>query len=57
MSSDIERYNHLIDVLSLYRLTMGQPRQEELLDMLKGQDLTQEQISELLFNLSPISKK
>jgi hypothetical protein len=36
---------------------MGQPRQEELLDMLKGQDLTQEQISELLFNLSPISKK
>jgi hypothetical protein len=57
MSSDIERYNRLIDVLSLYRLTMGQPRQEELLDMLKGQDLTQEQISELLFNLSPISKK
>jgi hypothetical protein len=57
MSSDIERYNRLIDVLSLYRLTMGQPRQEELLDMLKGQDLTQAQISELLFNLSPISKK
>jgi hypothetical protein len=57
MSSDIERYNRLIDVLSLYRLTMGQPRQEELLDMLKGQDLTQKQISDLLFNLSPISKK
>jgi hypothetical protein len=36
---------------------MGQPRQEELLDMLKGQDLTREQISELLFNLSPILKK
>jgi hypothetical protein len=56
MSSDIERYNRLIDVLSLYRLTMGQPRQEELLDMLKDQNLTKEQISELLFNLSPISR-
>jgi hypothetical protein len=36
---------------------MGQPRQEELLDMLKDFNLTQEQISELLFNLSPITRK
>ncbi|BCS86447.1 hypothetical protein prwr041_23400 [Prevotella herbatica] len=27
------RYNQLIKVLSLYRLTMGQPRQEELLNI------------------------
>lgn len=57
MSSDVERYRRLIEVLSLYRLTMGQPRQEELLDMLESQHLTEQQIHELLFNLSPISKK
>ena len=56
MSSDVDRYRHLIDVLSLYRLTMGQPRQEELLDMLASQHLTQNQIDELLFNLSPIRR-
>lgn len=56
MSNDIERYQRLIKVLSLYRLTMGQPRQEELLDMLENQNLTEEQISALLFNLSPIQK-
>ena len=56
MSSDVERYRRLIDVLSLYRLTMGQPRQEELLEMLESQHLDKEQISQLLFNLSPISR-
>ena len=56
MSSDVQRYKRLIDVLSLYRLTMGQPRQEELLDMLKNQDLTTEQVELLLFNLSPIKR-
>lgn len=56
MSSDVERYRRLIEVLSLYRLTMGQPRQEELLDMLKEQQLDEEQIKLMLFNLSPISR-
>ena len=57
MSNDIDRYKRLIDVLSLYRLTMGQPRQEELLEMLESQNLTEEQISALLFNLSPIRRR
>lgn len=57
MSSDIERYNRLIEVLALYRLTMGQPRQEELLDMLREQHLDEEQIKKMLFNLSPISRQ
>lgn len=56
MSSDVDKYKRLIDVLSLYRLTMGQPRQEELLEMLELQHLTQPQINKLLFNLSPIAK-
>lgn len=57
MSIDVDRYHHLIDVLALYRLTMGQPRQEELLELLHSRHLTPDQISALLFNLSPISKK
>lgn len=57
MSSDVEHYQRLIDVLSLYRLTMGQPRQEELLEMLESRNLTRAQISTLLFNLSPIRRK
>ena len=56
MSNDVDKYKRLIAVLSLYRLTMGQPRQEELLEMLESQHLTQPQIDDLLFNLSPIKK-
>ena len=56
MSNDVGKYKRLIAVLSLYRLTMGQPRQEELLEMLESQHLTKPQIDELLFNLSPIKK-
>ena len=55
MSLDEIRYRHLIDVLSLYRLTMGQPRQEELLQLLEGK-VTKEEMQELLFDLSPYSR-
>ena len=54
-SEENERYAHLIKVLSLYRLTMGQPRQEELLQLLEGK-INEEQVSELLFDLSPYSR-
>lgn len=56
MSEDESRYSRLIKVLSLYRLTMGQPRQEELLQMLEGK-ISQQQIKQLLFDLSPFNKK
>ncbi len=56
MSIDETHYKHLIDVLSLYRLTMGQPRQEELLNLLDGK-VSLEQMNELLFNLSPYNHK
>lgn len=55
MSNDEIRYKYLIDVLSLYRLTMGQPRQEELLQLLEGK-VTKEQMKELLFDLSPFNR-
>lgn len=56
MSIDEVRYKRLIDVLSLYRLTMGQPRQEELLQLLEGK-VTKEQMQQLLFDLSPYSRR
>lgn len=56
MSCDIARYKRLIKVLSLYRLTLGQPRQEELLELLGKQNLSDQQVAQLLFNLSPIKK-
>ena len=55
LSTDVECYRRMADVLALYRLTMGQPRQEELLRLFKG--LTKEQVDNLLFNLSPIRHK
>lgn len=56
MSEDESRYGRLIKVLSLYRLTMGQPRQEELLQILDGK-ISPEQIKRLLFDLCPFSRK
>ena len=55
MSIDEVKYRNLTDILSLYRLTMGQPRQEELLQLLEGR-INEEQVSELLFDLSPYSR-
>lgn len=54
LSSDREHYDRMNAVLSLYCLTMGQPRQEELLSLFK--DLTAGQTERLLFNLSPIKR-
>lgn len=55
LSMDYDRYRHMKSVLRLYRLTMGQPRQEELLEFFK--DMPTEDIDKLLFNLSPIKRK
>ncbi len=52
MSQDRLKYNRLIKVLSLYRLTLGQPRQEELLEVINRE--TDGVIDARLFmNLSP----
>jgi len=57
LSTDQGKYERLKKVLSLYRLTMGQPRQEELLEMLASTQLTEEQIDKLTINLCPFDKK
>ena len=57
LSTDQGKYERLKKVLSLYRLTMGQPRQEELLEMLASTQLTEEQIDKLIINLCPFDKQ
>ncbi len=56
-SQDKLKYNRLTDVLALYRLTLGQPRQEEMISILQREDLSEEQMKELFFDLSPYSRK
>lgn len=56
MSQDKTRYLRLIKVLSLYRLTLGQPRQEELIELL-NKEIADAISDDLFINLSPYSKK
>ena len=59
MSSDVTRYERLIKILSLYRMTLGQPRQEELLEYVfsnyDGEEL--KDMKDLFIDLSPWDKR
>jgi len=57
LSRDRYKYERLIKVLTLYRMTMDQPRQEELLSLLKGLDLSEQQLNELTIDLCPYNKE
>ena len=52
-STDVAKYERLIDILSMYRLTLGQPRQEELLDTIENEHISDDELKELYMNLSP----
>jgi len=56
-SREVQQMQRIIRTLTLYRLTFGQPRQEELVEAL-SKELTEEELAEirnkLLINLSPI---
>lgn len=60
VSKDKTSYDRLIKILSLYRLTMGQARQEELLDYIFT-EITDEQeraeLKNMFINLSPYWKE
>ena len=60
-SKDELRYDRLIKILSLYRLTLGQARQEELIESIFTHSLENkelmENINELFINLSPYYKE
>jgi len=56
-SRDIDKFKNLIKILTYYRLTFGQPRQEELVDALHDSGFNDEEINkldDLIINLSPI---
>ena len=57
LSKDIEKFNNLIKVITFYRLTFGQPRQDELVEALIEYGFSDEQINkvdDMIINLSPI---
>jgi hypothetical protein len=59
-SRDELRFERIRETLALYRLTFGQPRQEELLEAFRNAGLTVEEIQmirkSLLINLSPLNQ-
>lgn len=57
MSKDGISYDRLIKILSLYRLTLGQARQEELLEYLFRECDDPAELKKLFVDLSPFSKK
>lgn len=57
ISKDEVNYERLIKILSLYRLTLGQTRQEELLEYMFTEFRDSEKLKQLFINLSPYSKE
>ena len=57
MSKDCISYERLIKILSLYRLTLGQARQEDLLEYLFRECEDPAELKKLFIDLSPYSKK
>ena len=56
-SQDLPKYERLIKILSLYRLTLGQTRQEELIEYLLENNIENYDFNDLFINLSPYYKK
>lgn len=56
MSKDEVNYERLIKILSLYRLTLGQARQEEFLEYLFKEFKDTSGLKKLFIDLSPFSK-
>ena len=57
ISKDIGNYERLIKILSLYRLTLGHARQEELLEYIFKNCEDGDRLKELFINLSPYYKE
>jgi hypothetical protein len=56
-SKDVLKYKDIIKVLTYYRLTFGQPSQQELIKTLENHSqsgLTWNDLKELIINLSPL---
>ena len=53
LSRDRLVYDRLVKVLTLYRMTLGQPRQEELLESIDASDLSDGDLDKLFLDLMP----
>ncbi len=53
MSRDLPNWERLKDVLALYRLAYGQPRQEDMVDLLKRRGVTNAELDNLRLRLAP----
>ncbi|MDR0863286.1 MAG: hypothetical protein LBN30_11070 [Oscillospiraceae bacterium] len=56
LSQDRLKYERLIKILSFYRLTLGQPRQEELVELISKEISPNEIDSRLFIDLSPYNR-
>ena len=56
-SMDQIKYSKLMSVLKLYRLTLGQARQEDLVESIKEKNLSEENMKEMYIDLSPWNYK
>ena len=57
-SKDIEKYQNMLTVLAYYRLTFGQPRQDELIEAMAGAGFDENDqllLQKLMLDLTPIS--
>ena len=57
MSKDELSYARLIKILSMYRLTLGQARQEELLEYILRERKDLDELKKLFIDLSPFAKE
>ena len=57
LSKDGVKYKRLIKILSLYRLTLGQPRQEEVLEYIYRNIEDTDSLKDLYINLCPYEKQ
>lgn len=57
MSRDENEYNRLIKIVSYYRIALGQPRQEEVLETLFKNVKDVDKLKELFLDLSPFGKE
>lgn len=57
LSRDGAKYKRLMKILALYRLSLGQARQEDLLEYLLNNNIDEDRLKDLFMDLSPFSKE
>lgn len=56
-SKEVVKYERLMKILNLYRLSLGQARQEDLMEYILDKDFDRDKVKELFMNLSPYYRR